>query len=83
MTVWQASNASTCYDEEARAAAMETRTPEQMPRPIAKRHGSPPSATRCWVMPSPPLAIGCFQRSIVGKLLSPPSTRLSAGTRFS
>ena len=26
---------------------METRTPEQLPRPIAKRHGSPPSATRC------------------------------------
>ena len=45
--VRQASNASTCYDEEARAAAMETRTPEQLPRPIAKRHGSPPSATRC------------------------------------
>jgi len=42
----QASNASTCYDEEARAAAMETRTPEQLPRPIAKRHGSPPSAAR-------------------------------------
>ena len=25
---------------------MEARTPEQLPRPIAKRHGSPPSAAR-------------------------------------
>ncbi len=38
---------------------METRTPEQLPRPIAKRHGSPPSATRCCVTPGLLLGTVC------------------------